>query len=37
MMIMILVSKHLKIYTSEDLKWNAFGALNFNSLLVSDP
>ena len=26
-----------KIYTSEDLKWNALCVLNFNSLLVSDP
>ena len=23
-------------YTSEDLKWNALGVLNFKSLLVSD-
>jgi len=27
----------LTIYTSEDLKWNAKGVLDFNSLLVSDP
>jgi hypothetical protein len=25
------------IYTSEDLKWNASGVLDFNSLLISDP
>jgi hypothetical protein len=25
------------LYTSEDLKWNASGVLDFNSLLVSDP
>ena len=24
-------------YTSEDLKWNASGVLDFNSLLISDP
>ena len=25
------------VYTSEDLKWNASGVLDFNSLLISDP
>ena len=26
-----------RVYTSEDLKWNASGVLDFNSLLISDP
>ena len=28
---------HTNFYTSEDLKWNALGVLDLNSLLVSDP